>query len=336
MSVALSETGRFSVSVAICTYNSARFLAEELESIARQTVLPTEAVVCDDGSTDGTLNILEAWRDSVPFPVKIYRNTENLGYTKNFEKAVSACSGEIILLADHDDVWMPTRVEAVCRAFAEDSELALATSDARIIDADGVEQGMSLREFVARMHLHDFWRFFFPNDVEMVLWTGCTMALRRKFLSICLPIPPEIACHDIWFYITSALSARIAFLPEPLLKYRLHGKNNSTAPTVAFLRENPSRWRYFNAFIDTLYGEHPKLLDALEEFTQKLPDTERKERFLRQLRRHRRHFTARREVNRKPLNLIWELLNGGYFTHPQPIRSWVYDLKEFALRFRGK
>lgn len=333
MSASSSGTGAFSVSVAICTYNSDRFLAEELESIAGQTVLPTEVVVCDDGSTDETLTILETWRKSVPFPVKICQNAENLGYTKNFERAVSACSGEIILLADHDDVWMPTRVEAVCRAFAEDPELGLVTSDAQIIDADGVEQGMTLREFVTRMHLHDFWRFFFPDDVEMVLWTGCTMALRREFLPVCLPIPPGMACHDIWFYVAMALSAKIAFLPEPLLKYRLHGKNNSTAPTVAFLRENPSQWRYFNAFLDTLYGEHSQLFDVLEEFTRKLPDTARCERFLRQLRRHRRHFTARHEVPQNPMRLIGELLNGGYFTHPQPLRSWLYDLREVVRRF---
>ncbi|MDO4630539.1 MAG: glycosyltransferase family 2 protein, partial [Planctomycetia bacterium] len=324
MSTSSSGTGKFSVSVAICTYNSGRFLAEELESIAEQTVLPTEVVVCDDGSTDETLTILEMWRKSVPFPVKIYQNAENLGYTKNFEKAVSTCSGEIILLADHDDVWMPTRVEVVCQAFSQDAELALVTSDAQIIDADGMEQGMSLREFVTRMHLHDFWHFFFPDDVEMVLWTGCTMALRREFLPVCLPIPEGMACHDIWFYMAMALSARIAFLPEPLLRYRLHGKNNSTAPTVAFLRKNPSQWRYFNAFLDTLYGEHTQLFDALEEFSQKLPDTVRKERFLRQLRCHRRHFSARHDVPRKPMNLIREMLNGGYFTHPQPILSWLY------------
>jgi len=316
-------------SVALCAFNSARFLPFQLESIASQTVLPDEVVVCDDGSTDETLTILERWAAEVPFPVKIQKNARNLGYTQNFGQAVSLCAGDIIFLADHDDVWLPTRVERTLQAFEADPALGLVTSDAQIIDSEGNEQGMNLREFVTRMHLHEFWWFFFPDDLEMTLWTGCTMALRREFLAPSLPIPAGIACHDVWFYLTFALSSKLAFLPEPLIQYRLHGKNNSTAPTAAFLREHPSAWHYFSAFIETLAGTHPTLMDALETFARSLPQDPRTERFLRSLRRHKRHFLARMQATSHPTLILREILNGGYITHPEAVRSVLYDLKSW-------
>ena len=341
-----SEEKPESVSVALCTFNSASFLLEELESIERQTILQSEVIVCDDGSTDETLEILEKWKESVSFPVNIQKNAENLGYTKNFEQAVSLCSGEIILLADHDDLWFPNRVERILEAFQCDSELGLVSSDAVIIDAQGIDQGMRLREFVERMHLRDFWRFFFPDDSEMVLWTGCTMALRRRFLSQVLPIPTAMACHDIWFYLTFALISRIEFIPEPLICYRLHGQNNSTAPTVEYLRENPSCWRYFNSLTETLEGTHPMLIDSLEKFVQArlkagFPElntldstrlSERLEKYLRLLKRRKRHFYARRDSVHHPWLILREILNFGYLGHPQPVLSLLYDLREYFRR----
>lgn len=303
----------------------------QLRSIAEQTCVPSEVVVCDDGSEDETLAILEDWKRSVPFLVRVLRNAKNLGYTKNFERAVTECRGEIILLADHDDVWLPNRVETVCRWFERDPELGLVTSDARLINAAGEDQGMTLREFVERMHLREFWRFFFPDDAEMVLWTGCAMALRRRFLAPSLPIPATMACHDIWFYVTFALDSKIAFIPEPLLQYRLHGGNHSTAPTVEFLRAHPSQWHYFNAFSETLRSQHPRLMEELEAFARSLPQTPRIERFLRALKRHQRHFEARGAASVRPAGILSEILNGGYLTHPEPIRSILYDLRE-ALR----
>ncbi len=335
-----------SVSVALCTFNSERFLQEELESIERQSVLPTEIIVCDDGSTDRTLEILEAWRETVPFSVLIRKNNENLGYTKNFEQAVSLCSGEIILLADHDDIWFPNRVEKILETFRSDPDLGLVSSDAQIVDADGINQNMRLSEFVERMHLREFWRFFFPQDSEMILWTGCTTALRRRFLPRVLPIPAEIACHDIWFYLTFALISRVGFISEPLISYRLHGQNNSTAPTVSYLRQNPSSWRYFNSFTETLSQNHPRLIESLEEFVHarlknisfeqtgdnSIQLLRRFEKYLCSLERHKRHFLARRDSVRRPWLIFREIFNLGYFYHPQPVPSILYDLRECFRR----
>ena|SRR2546421_3140447 len=91
--------------VAMCTYNGARHVREQLESFAAQTRLPAdELVICDDCSTDQTINILPDFGAGASFPVHIQVNKFNLGSTKNFEQAISFCHGDLIALSDQDDV----------------------------------------------------------------------------------------------------------------------------------------------------------------------------------------------------------------------------------------
>src|SRR4051794_15860948 len=94
-------------SVAMCTYNGARFIGAQLASVAAQTRTPDELIVCDDRSTDETVAIVQKFADSAPFRVRLHVNEENLGSTKNFERAVSLCEGDLIALCDQDDVWLP-------------------------------------------------------------------------------------------------------------------------------------------------------------------------------------------------------------------------------------
>ena len=96
-------------SIALATYNGERYLQEQLNSFLHQTRLPDEIIACDDCSTDRTMDILESFAISALFAVYIYRNAINLGYTKNFERAISLCSGDVIFLSDQDDVWFPKR-----------------------------------------------------------------------------------------------------------------------------------------------------------------------------------------------------------------------------------
>jgi len=95
------------ISVAMCTYNGSRFLENQLNSIGAQEVQPFELVICDDGSTDSTVQIIEAFRETVSFPVHLHRNSTNLGSTRNFQEAIELCRGDIIALCDQDDYWLP-------------------------------------------------------------------------------------------------------------------------------------------------------------------------------------------------------------------------------------
>src|ERR1700677_1057663 len=137
------------VSVAMCTYNGSRYVSEQLLSIASQGRVPDELVVCDDGSVDNTVDLLDEFASQAPFQVRILVNDQTLGPAKNFEKAILLCQGEIIALADQDDIWRTQKLEVLIRAFEQNPGAAYVFSDAEMADELGHPQGQKLWDAVS-------------------------------------------------------------------------------------------------------------------------------------------------------------------------------------------
>lgn len=319
----------FRISAGMTTYNSERFLRAQLESISAQTCLPDEVIISDDDSSDSTLDILHQWQTEVPFQVVILKNSKNIGCNANFSRVLEHCTGDVIFIADSDDLWCPNRIETCVAQFQLNPNLGLITSNADLIDANDSFQNMRLDEYITRMHVREFWRFFYPAGNKISLWTGCTMALRKSVLHAILPVPTEMACHDVWLYLLAPLYGDVLYLNESLIRYRLHGQNYSTAPTVTQLRENPPSWRYFSTFSHT-FKQHPHLIEMLRKHVLHMNKTRTTERYLRQLKSQERHFNARHLLENSFLtnlpSFFRELLPDGYLSHPQPLRSILYDL----------
>lgn len=126
-----------SISVAMATYNGALYLQDQLNSIAAQSAKPAELVVCDDGSSDGTLAILHAFASSSPFPVRIYQNESNLGFANNFLKCASLCSGTWVAFCDQDDIWLPSKLETLGRTIsASSSDVVLVYHVASVVSVE--------------------------------------------------------------------------------------------------------------------------------------------------------------------------------------------------------
>src|SRR4051812_33755133 len=122
------------ISVALCTYNGAKYLPAQLASLVQQTHLPIELIVCDDSSTDATPQILKEFAAISPFSVRLQFNEANLGSTKNFEKAIGLCTGAVIATCDQDDVWLPQKLERIAAVFDKEPDVGLAFSDAILVD----------------------------------------------------------------------------------------------------------------------------------------------------------------------------------------------------------
>src|SRR6188508_3093988 len=122
-------------SVAMCTCNGERFLAAQLDSIAAQTQPPTELIVCDDASTDRSVEILERFASQTSFPVRIVSNPSQIGVIGNFEQAILLCQGEIISLADQDDVWRADKLATTERALSAAPAAGAMFSNGDLIDA---------------------------------------------------------------------------------------------------------------------------------------------------------------------------------------------------------
>jgi hypothetical protein len=218
----LKSTLRFSV--ALCTFNGEAYLEEQLASILRQGRPPDDVVICDDGSVDRTVDILRDFAKSAGFRVRIEVNPTRLGFTRNFEKAIQLCEGDVIALSDQDDCWYPTRLAMLEKAFLEHPSQGLIFSDADLMD-DG-----------SRLVGKRYWSTCGLNErrrkqvkegraLQVLLKhnvvCGATAALRSELREIVLPIP-EVTVHDLWIAVIASIVSEIGMLPEPSIKYRRH------------------------------------------------------------------------------------------------------------------
>jgi glycosyltransferase involved in cell wall biosynthesis len=212
------------VSVALCTYQGERYLQEQLDSIAEQTLPPDEVIVCDDHSTDGTVGILERFRSGSQFPVNVHVNAEQLGLTKNFERAICLCKGDIIFLADQDDVWHPEKLSTLVPVFATSPEVGAVFSDAHFVDEDLSSDGRGVWEmigFTSALQRKFAQRGALDVLLKRQVVSGMTMAFRARFRDLVIPIPRDWI-HDRWISVLIAAVADIAMVPRRLVKYRQH------------------------------------------------------------------------------------------------------------------
>ena len=212
------------ISVALCTYNGERFLSDQLASIREQSRLPDELVVCDDGSTDGTVELVRSFCDRMPFRTRFEVSRTNCGSTANFARAIELCSGDVIALADQDDVWLPNKLAVLESAFLHDPTLGFAFSNAHVVDEDLKPLGYTLWQAIqfSRTEQHQFRDgVAFESLLRRYRVTGATMGFRSSYRDLLLPIPTGWV-HDAWIALLVSAVAPCGVIAEPLVQYRRH------------------------------------------------------------------------------------------------------------------
>lgn len=214
------------VSVALCTFDGAAYVDEQVRSIAAQTQRPDEIVICDDASSDGTWEKLQQLAQQFPGLLRLHRNPQRLGTTKNFEQAVALCTAEAIFLSDQDDVWLPHKVQRLTQELAQGADLAFSNAD--VVDAARRPLGYRL------------WDSLWFSDCEQakvrsgkalevflrhVVAAGGTLCFRASLRSLALPIPDLRVAHDAWIALMAAATGKVCIVPESLIQYRLHDCN---------------------------------------------------------------------------------------------------------------
>lgn len=207
------------ISVALCTYNGAEFISEQLESILNQTVSINEIVVCDDASTDRTWQLILSWQKKYPKIIRPIRYESNIGYIKNFEKAISLCTGDIIFLSDQDDVWYEYKVEKILEMFLSNPECEMVASDAEITDVKLKRSNTTLLRGRGDLTFNN--KSSFHKKYDRSFFYGCTLAIRSSFLEFVLPIPKSWG-HDNWIGFIATMTGNTKIVPETLMLYRNH------------------------------------------------------------------------------------------------------------------
>lgn len=212
------------VSVVVATYNGERYLWEQLKSIAAQTQNPQEIIICDDASTDSTLDIIRRFQQLTDIPTYCFVNDYNMGFAKNYFKALYKAKGDIIFLSDQDDVWEDNKIEEIVKFFeCYPTALAVSTSY-KLIDSDG-------KQIIYK-------RVRFKNDKSVKVirkktflrypkYPGMAMAVRRKLLKNigCINLNRHLPAHDWFLNVYAANLNGLYFYDCILTNYRQHESN---------------------------------------------------------------------------------------------------------------
>ena len=205
------------ISVCMATFNGGKFIREQLESILSQLPPDAEIIIADDGSTDDTLLVVDSLNES---RIRVLPAERHLGVIYNFERALRASKGEIVFLADQDDVWLPGKVE-MCLAALNEADLVM--HDAFLLGlSDAFESAWGRNGKLSDIRTYrsgvvaNWWKNSF---------TGCCMAFRRKVLDKALPFPKNLPMHDQWLGVVAEKYFKVSYVDEPLVEYRQHHSN---------------------------------------------------------------------------------------------------------------
>jgi glycosyltransferase involved in cell wall biosynthesis len=203
----------------MATYNGEKYLAEQVKSILEQLSKNDELVVSDDGSTDGTLEILESFKDS---RIKVFHhdrfeisgkgaNNKYYSLTQNFFNSMQHAKGDYIFFSDQDDKWLPNRINSTLPLL---EKYHLVICNVLVVDENLNKQFLWSDKFT-------FYRGFLRNIIKQTAH-GCTFAFTKKLKDLAMPIPKNVIGHDYFVRILAEKMNSVYFLEKELVLYRRH------------------------------------------------------------------------------------------------------------------
>ena len=206
------------VQILMSTYNGEKYLREQLNSILEQTYPSIELLIRDDGSTDGTVEILKEYSETYE-NVRFYQGS-NKGAIQSFLELLreSNDNAKYYAFADQDDVWLPEKIEKAVKSLEkkQSDQPLLYCSDLYITD-----ENLNVIKVDDKRH-----RPSFGNALVQNICTGCTAVMNRALRDIINQSRPEnIVMHDWWFYLAATLFGKVIYDQTPYMYYRQHGHN---------------------------------------------------------------------------------------------------------------
>ena len=297
------------ISIALCTYNGAIYLPVQLDSLLAQDWQNLEIVAVDDGSSDGSREILLGYASRDP-RISVHFNEQNLGFLRNFEKAFSLTKGEFIAPCDQDDWWHPEKLSGLFQAIGDHS---LAYCDSEFMDEAGQNMGRRASDVVRMYQGRDPAAFLFGNSVS-----GHALLARRSLVERAMPLHLS-RYHDWWLAFVAASDEGLVYVDQPWVHYRQHPAAQTDLSGQSIDRSDHSR-RLLEldrrrAWLETLAGFpslhqafFQSLLDAWDDWSRSWfsPRLVR----LMMARRESLFFISRRASKRKllrALRYVWGL-----------------------------
>lgn len=229
------------VSVAMASYNGEKYIKEQIISVLDNLSENDEVVISDDGSTDGTVEIIKKINDKrirlISGPCK--------GLVKNFENAIKSCTGDYIFLCDQDDIWHKDKVKKVCKIFDE-TDCILIEHDAVVVNKD---KEILYSSFFKYRHVrHGCIKNWLRNTYH-----GCLIAFKSELKTKIFPFPNDGCLHDQWIGILADYYGKVYFLNEILMEYKRHENNSSSFKRLPLKRHILDRIKLANNFLKRIF-----------------------------------------------------------------------------------
>ncbi len=255
------------ISVAMATYNGGRHLRAQLDSIRRQTLPPTELIICDDGSSDDTVEIARQFAADAPFKVVVDAHGQRLSYTKNFLRAIGQCTGEIVALCDQDDVWDPRKLATVLPEFTDEAVMLVAHW-VRVVDEalNPTPLVMPLMPLRGRYRFATIDPWFSPNGMQMLF----RRARITPWLAETAPLSAYgfgTAPFDEWIFYLGTLMGTVVFVPEILGVWRRHNSaTTSNLESITHVNSTAHRWHLALHSGGEAYAYQAEVTDTRADF----------------------------------------------------------------------
>ena len=222
---------RIKVSVCLASFEGINFIKDQIDSILQQLPNNAELLVADDGSLDGTLEFLSEYESRIKI---IYKERVG-GVVRNFSRLLNYADGDIIILSDQDDVWLPNRLKRMLTAL---EDVDLVRMNGYMVNENLEKNGLTLFDLIPPKS--GFLANIFRNS-----YVGCSLAFRREILRGVVPMPDLIPWHDWYIGLIAELFYKVSALEEPGFLYRRHSSNVSQ---TGFRSDNSFNKKIFMRF----------------------------------------------------------------------------------------
>lgn len=247
------------IQVLLATYNGDKYLEEFLESLLKQTYNHFELLVQDDCSLDNTVKILNKY-SCVFKEMKICKNNRNLGYYNNFHELLKQADGDIVFLADQDDVWIPEKIQRAIDILLKNDEVILYYSELDLHNQDMEPLDISLSRCLKFNPMMNSTKYLLARNVV----TGCTTAFKNgKLREKLIPFPFGLKYHDWWIALCASMKGKLYFDRRSTVFYRQHGKNSIG---INALKYNPGIRQRLKDYIVDLELKNRMILELKNRF----------------------------------------------------------------------
>jgi glycosyltransferase involved in cell wall biosynthesis len=214
------------ISIALAAYNGERYIREQIDSILNQTWQDFELIICDDCSMDSTWAILQEYEQQ-DSRIHCFLNEKNLGFNKNFEKAIRLCRGEYIAISDQDDIWTADHLAVLLENIGDN---LICCGNSMLVNEKGdtiykyseIFDDISLMDTVKKKML----RILYGGG----LFSGACMLIKAEALQKILPIPDFVGYYDVWFSLCACVQDSFRYILTVVRYFRQHGLNMSGSP----------------------------------------------------------------------------------------------------------